>query len=140
MRDNTDMTDLTKLDTKTEFQPERGFKRHRENATICEKLRGMLMGFSLAAPYPSSIFDSNKIEEELLAIGRSLFSHNSGRVNELELTNFVGMPKSKKAAQNIAKVLKTIINNWFVKTNWTLDDYEELVKERQNNPAFEPVG
>lgn len=100
----------------------------------------MLMGFSFATPDCRSIFNSDEVKERLVAIGRTIFSYNSDKTDDLRLTNLVDMPESKKAAQNVAKVLKRIINNWFAKTNWTLDNYEELVEECQNNPAFVPVG
>lgn len=98
------------------------------------------MGFSSAAPNPSFIFDRNVIKERSLEIARFVFNSIPNKTENLEFARFANMPKTKKAAQNIVRVLNRIIDNWVVKTNWTLSDYEALIEERDCNPEFKPNG
>lgn len=143
MRDNSEMTDLTKVNTETEFQPEDAFKNESKYVTIFgHPLKGIVMD-SIAIRNPIIAFDINEdLKIYLREIGRISFNVNRENVEnyEIQIENSQRLPRTTEVAKSIKKILNRLINNRVVTSPLTLNIYNNFIDAYETDPSFEPQG
>lgn len=121
MRDNSEMTNLTKVNTETEFQSKDTFKFESKHVRIFTKLRDVFM---------NALFLSPDIHHDKLPLDTFWKKTRLFLDEQQENKNISqGLKKSEVIAEGIKKIIEKVNVEYNAFNELTYNKYQDLVKE-----------